>query len=178
MGCDGGTIPRRGELVKTKRKSETKDHTSHLIFQWRYCNLSQQLLHRPIVTCGLGKLYNKSSIIEALINKTSPTHIKSLKDILDLNFGATNLDVSFYLCPVTALEMNGRYPFMALWSCGCMISARALKNLGVKVCPKCQKPYTDTDVQVLNPQPSETSLLVHQIKMRKRMVKKRKLSQH
>lgn len=178
MGCDGGTIPRRSELVKTKWKSETKDHTSHLIFQWRYCNLTQQHLYRPIVTCGLGKLYNKSSIIEALINKTAPTHIKSLKDILDLNFGDTNLDKSPYSCPVTALEMNGRYPFVALWSCGCMISARALKKLGVQICPKCQNPYTNTDVQMLNPQPSEASLLVRQIKMRKQMMKKRKLSQH
>lgn len=178
MGCDGGTIPRRSELVKTKQKSETKDHTSHLIFQWRYCNLSQQHLRRPIVTCGLGKLYNKSSIIEALITKSAPSHIRSLKDVLELDFGATNLDEAPYLCPVTALEMTGIYPFVALWSCGCMVSARALKKLGGVVCPKCQKPYGSTDVQVLNPQPSEASLLVHQIKMRKQMMKKRKLSQH
>lgn len=29
MGCDGGTIPRRDELVKTKKKTETVSFVEH-----------------------------------------------------------------------------------------------------------------------------------------------------
>jgi hypothetical protein len=160
MGCDGGTIPRRNELVKVKQKPETKDHTSHLIFQWRYCNITQQLLQRPIVTCGLGRLYNKSAIIEAIIGKVSmPSHIKTLKDTVELNLhpnpefcegSTTQVDVSPYICPVTGLEMSGNFRFVALWSCGCVFSERALKETKMKTCLKCQTGFEDVDVVVLN----------------------------
>lgn len=60
-----------------------KDKDSELSFQWRYCSITQQLLKQPIVMCGLGRLYNKESLIEALINRdilpTSAYHIRTLK---------------------------------------------------------------------------------------------------
>ena len=159
MGCDGGTIPRRNELVKVKQKPEPRDQTSHLIFQWRYCNLTQQLLQRPIVTCGLGKLYNKSDIIQARINRESPPHIRTSRAVITLNLtpnpefrenGTDQIDVSPYICPVTGLEMSGKYRFVALWSCGCVFSERALKEIGVGACSRCQEAFDEADVVVLN----------------------------
>nr|XP_015839187.1 PREDICTED: protein RTF2 homolog [Tribolium castaneum] len=184
MGCDGGTIPRRNELVKVKQKPETKDHTSHLIFQWRYCNLSQQLLQRPIVTCGLGKLYNKSAIIEAMINKESlPNHIKTLKDVLDLNLtrnpefredAIMRIEISPYICPVTGLEMSGKFRFVALWSCGCVFAERALKNVEMKACPKCQKCFDKSDILELNPDFSAEETMKERMEVRKRRKKSAK----
>ena len=98
MGADGGTIPTRCELVKTRQKPEQKDKDSVRIYKWQYCNLTQQPLVRPIVACELGKLYNKEAIIEKLLeNKSgaqesgdklipdaSTEHIKSLKDVKEL----------------------------------------------------------------------------------------------
>lgn len=178
MGCDGGTIPRRNELVKVKQKPEPKDYTSHLIFQWRYCNLTQQLLQRPIVTCGLGKLYNKSSIIEAFINKEPlPNHIKTLKDILDLKLTENpefqedtdaQIESAPYICPITGLEMSGIFKFVALWSCGCVFAERALKEIPTKTCPKCQRSFDEIDVLALNPEASDEEMTKKKMEMRKK----------
>lgn len=180
MGCDGGTIPRREELVPVKKKPETKDKSAHRIFQWRYCNITQLLLKRPIVTCGLGNLYNKTSVIEALIDKTPlPTHIKSLKDTKEINLTPNpnikedeiSLDEgsSPYICPISGLEMAGKFKFVALWSCGCVFAERALKELsGGKVCPKCQTNYQDSDVVILNPDGHDLETMIEHLRDRKK----------
>lgn len=60
-----------------------KDKDSELAFQWQCCAITQEKLEEPVVTCGLGKLYNKSSLIEALLNKSQYAdilqYIKNLK---------------------------------------------------------------------------------------------------
>ena len=98
MGCDGGTIPTRDELVKTKKNPEKKDKDSVRIYKWQHCNLTQDTLVRPIVACELGRLYNKEAIIKSLLRRknvhysaedyvadnTSVDHIRSLKDIKEL----------------------------------------------------------------------------------------------
>lgn len=56
---------------------------SELSFLWQHCNVSQEPLRKPIVACGLGRLYNKDVIIEKLLDKSSipesMSHIKALK---------------------------------------------------------------------------------------------------
>lgn len=60
-----------------------KDKNSELSFRWRHCTITQDPLRSPIVACGLGRLYNKDSVIENLLNKTpmpeNASHVKSLK---------------------------------------------------------------------------------------------------
>lgn len=41
-----------------------------------------------------------------------------------------------YICPVIGLEMSGKFRFVALWSCGCVFSERALKEINTNVCHK------------------------------------------
>lgn len=48
MGCDGGTIPRRDELVKTKKKPEEKDKEADLAAKWQICALTSSRLRPPI----------------------------------------------------------------------------------------------------------------------------------
>lgn len=57
MGCDGGTIPKRHELVKTAKRPEQKDKDMDRRAKWSTCCISQQALTKPIVTCEMGKLY-------------------------------------------------------------------------------------------------------------------------
>ena len=57
MGCDGGTIPKRHELVKTAKKGEQKDKDMDRSAKWTSCTISQQELTTPIVMCELGRLY-------------------------------------------------------------------------------------------------------------------------
>lgn len=130
MGCDGGTIPKRDELVRTKQRGEQKDREAELIAKWRHCALTANKLLEPIVACDLGRLYNKVSIIEYLLNKDSAPnaevakHIRNLKDVHTLNLtekqdfkekgsdiGGEYVDTqdSRFVCPVVGLEMNGLY---------------------------------------------------------------------
>lgn len=167
MGCDGGTIPRRDELVRMKKKPEQKDKDAERSFKWRNCALSQQKLQEPVVSCGLGRLYTKSSVLEALLDKESKpdsiSHIKNLKDLKDLKLTKnpafkdsehTGGDVgdgsSPYICPISGLEMSGKFRFIFLWSCGCVLAERALKEVKQNLCHMCQQPFTDNDVVILN----------------------------
>ncbi|CAG2054017.1 unnamed protein product, partial [Timema podura] len=44
-----------------------------------------------------------------------------------------------YICPVIGLEMNGKFKFVFVWSCGCVVSERALKEVKTKTCHKFSK---------------------------------------
>lgn len=198
MGCDGGTIPRRDELVRVKKKPEAKDKDSELAFKWRCCAITQETLQQPIVVCHLGKLYSKIPLIEALLDRsTLPDfckHIKSLKDVKDLKLtnnpeftkdegkkeGAIDHRAAPYICPVLGLEMSGKFRFVALWSCGCVFSERALKEIGTKNCHKCTKPFEDDDVVIINGNEEDSVVMrsrmeVRQLKNKKNKDKKTKV---
>ncbi|XP_014362306.2 replication termination factor 2 [Papilio machaon] len=183
MGCDGGTIPRRDELVRLKKKPEQKDKDAERAFKWRNCALSQQPLQQPIVACGLGRLYSKSSVLESLLDKeTKPesiAHIKNMKDIKDLNLtknpaytnvehtdGAVGDGSAPFICPISGLEMTGKFRFIFLWSCGCVLAERALKEVKQNICHMCQKPFTDNDVVVLNGTEEDIEVLKEKMAVR------------
>jgi hypothetical protein len=82
--------------------------------------------------CGLGRLYSKQKVIEALLNKEKfpeeLQHIKSLKDIKDLRLTANPAyspeddKNSPFVCALIGLEMSGQFRFVALWTCGCKLN--------------------------------------------------------
>ena len=55
-----------------------------------------------------------------------------------------------HICPISGLEMNGKFKFCFFWTCGCVLAERALKQFTDRNCPICQKPYTDSDVVIMN----------------------------
>ncbi|XP_036101759.1 replication termination factor 2 isoform X3 [Molossus molossus] len=174
MGCDGGTIPKRHELVKGPKKVEKVDKDAELVAQWNYCALSQEILRRPIVACELGRLYNKDAVIEFLLDKSSEkalgkaaSHIKSIKNVTELRLsdnpawegdkGNTkgdkhdDLQRARFICPVVGLEMNGRHRFCFLRCCGCVFSERALREIKAEVChTKTKKPKAAESVSKLD----------------------------
>ncbi|XP_003701891.1 replication termination factor 2 [Megachile rotundata] len=192
MGCDGGTIPRRDELVRVKKKPEQKDKEAELAFKWRHCSIKQLPLQSPVVGCALGRLYSKESVLEGLLDRStlpeSAQHIKSLKDVKNLNLTknpvfdgnkAKNGDSytegrSPYICPVIGLEMNGKYKFCFLWSCGCVMSERALKAVKSTICHQCQQPFTKTDVVIINAEGDDFKLMEENMLLRKTVQKKAK----
>ncbi|NXR69484.1 RTF2 protein, partial [Rhadina sibilatrix] len=142
MGCDGGTIPKRHELVKGPRKVE---------------KVRRGLLSSLEFFCC--RLYNKDAIIEYLLDKSpdktpmeSASHIKSIKNVTELQLVDNpawagdkesikgdkydDLQAARFICPVVGLEMNGRHRFCFLRSCGCVFSERALKEIKAEVCHK------------------------------------------
>nr|XP_033819663.1 replication termination factor 2 isoform X2 [Geotrypetes seraphini] len=184
MGCDGGTIPKRHELVKGPKKVEKIDKNAELVARWYYCALSQEKLCKPIVACELGRLYNKDAIIEHLLDRSpektvveAASHIKSIKNVIELNLtdnpawdgdkGNTkgdkydDLQGARFICPVVGLEMNGRHRFCVLRSCGCVFSERALKEIKSDNCHKKPKKFKaseslpQTDAVESSPGPSD-----------------------
>lgn len=194
MGCDGGTIPKRDELVRTKKKAEQKDKVAERSFLWRHCAISQTPLHDPVVACGMGKLYNKDALIMGILDRSSmpetAQHIKSMKDVKDLNLtlnpafersvdkGDQYVDhqSSPYICPVIGLEMNGKFKFCFSWSCGCVVSERAMKQLKTKLCHKCQKPVSEEDIVILNPTDDDIDLMRTKMEARQARLKAEKKS--
>ncbi|XP_045689680.1 replication termination factor 2 [Phyllostomus hastatus] len=200
MGCDGGTIPKRHELVKGPKKVEKVDKDAELVAQWNYCALSQEILRRPIVACELGRLYNKDAVIEFLLDKSSEkapgkaaSHIKSIKNVTELRLsdnpawegdrGNTkgdkhdDLQRARFICPVVGLEMNGRHRFCFLRCCGCVFSERALKEIKAEVCHTCGAAFQEDDVIVLNGPKEDVATLrarMEERRLRARLEKKAK----
>ncbi|XP_014643034.1 PREDICTED: protein RTF2 homolog [Ceratotherium simum simum] len=201
MGCDGGTIPKRHELVKGPKKVEKVDKDAELVAQWNYCTLSQEILRRPIVACELGRLYNKDAVIEFLLDKSSEkalgkaaSHIKSIKNVTELRLsdnpawegdkGNTkgdkhdDLQRARFICPVVGLEMNGRHRFCFLRCCGCVFSERALKEIKAEVCHTCGAAFQEDDVIVLNGAKEDVEVLKSRMEGRRLKAKLGKVYNH
>ncbi|KAK7040355.1 Replication termination factor 2 [Paramarasmius palmivorus] len=144
MGNDGGSIPDRRDLVRTKAKAEQADKANQTRARWFFCALSKKPLQEPIVSCALGKLYNKDAILEYLLDKSVYGdgericgHIRSLKDVKTLiltpNSTPSNNNDSTekarFICPFSMKEMNGAQPFVFIWTCGCVFSQAGLKTM-------------------------------------------------
>ncbi|KAJ3220622.1 Protein RTF2 [Clydaea vesicula] len=126
MGCDGGTIPKRHELIRVKAKEEVKDSYSQTITKWFYCQLSNSLLEEPIVSDQLGRLYNKEFIVRKLLEKVDKSELNdiyTIKQLTNLNLtkclnenddtkDAIQDDIKQFkflprfMCPITRKEMN------------------------------------------------------------------------
>jgi len=153
MGNDGGSIPDRRDLVRTKAKAEQADKANQTRARWFFCALSKRPLQEPIVSCALGKLYNKDALLEFLLDRSAYGdgeeicgHIRSLKDVKTLKFthnpvkslpSDSPTDKALFVCPLNFKEMNGSQPFIYLASCGCVFSLAGLKAVsGSKTPPK------------------------------------------
>ncbi|CAG8594283.1 4426_t:CDS:2 [Paraglomus occultum] len=158
MGNDGGSIPKRIELVKEKKKEVRPDQTALKIAIWFFCALSKSLLQDPVVICALGKLYNKDAVLEFLLNKEAYgdgdmicSHITSIKDVKTLKltpnpaYKETSVStlaqshqgmVARFVCPISMKEMNGKSKFVYLDTCGCVFSEQGLKQVPAGVCVK------------------------------------------
>ncbi|EDO43076.1 predicted protein [Nematostella vectensis] len=194
MGCDGGTIPTRDELVRMKKAPEKVEKNYELNAKWFHCAISQEQLHSPIVSCELGNLYNKEKLLEFLLDRSSATsdvanHIRNLKDTKQLNLtvnpafeqktkeqagGYLDFQASQYICPVVGIEMNGRYKFCFLWKCGCVFSERALKEVKSVVCHKCGKTFSQEDVVVINGSEDEVEIMKEKMNARRLKAKQEK----
>lgn len=76
MGNDGGSIPKRRELVKEAAKALTTSQAKEQLteqqeYHWSTCPLSRKPLAKPVVSDAAGTLYNKDSVIEFLLKEDS-----------------------------------------------------------------------------------------------------------
>ena len=193
MGCDGGTIPTRDELVKLKKKPEKKDSDGHRLYKWQHCALSQEPLRKPVV-CQMGRLYNKEAVIELLLSKDrsgAPSwskHLEKLKDVIELQVtanpaydgsrvsvgdgGYNDRLISPWICPVTGLEMNGRFKFVFSWPGGKAVAERAVKVMQQD--PAEAENFKEEDLVMLNPEDDDIDLMHSKMVTRKAKAKAEK----
>uniref|UniRef100_A0A7S2W5B5 Replication termination factor 2 n=1 Tax=Mucochytrium quahogii TaxID=96639 RepID=A0A7S2W5B5_9STRA len=158
MGGDGGTLAlKRGFVRGTKEgqgphKDAAKINSAermHLLYT--RCALSKELLCEPVVSCPLGYLYNKETLLSKLLGDgidPAFAHIK-LKELTTCRltpnpaykeqttsstsssdyWGDIQSRAARYICPVTMIEMNGKNPFCVLVPSGRVVSTRAIKEV-------------------------------------------------
>jgi hypothetical protein len=145
MGNDGGSIAKRRDLAKDKRREIRADRDLQRTARHNLCTLTQEQLKRPVVACRLGYLLNKTSLIEALLRRNIPAHlahISNLKDVKQLSLTSNeNVEDWMFMCPITKQEMNGNHRFFVMWDCGCVLSEQAIK-LSESSCLLCGQPNT------------------------------------
>lgn len=76
-----------------------------------------------------------------------------------------------YFRSFSGLEMNGTSKFCALWSCGCVLSERALKEVVSETCHCCGSPFEKDDVIIIYPEDDDLALLTTNMKIRKEKLK-------
>ena len=146
MGNDGGSIPDRTSQIRVRKRKRRINKAEIQKTKSNVCSMTKEQLRKPIVGDRLGQLYNKTSVIEYLLNKNKPKgfeHIKSLKNVKDLKCIIN--ENGYIQCQISQEEFSGLNKFFFLWTCGCVFSKTAIDELGIK--NKCINCNVDFDIK-------------------------------
>ncbi|KAJ6406924.1 hypothetical protein OIU84_010441 [Salix udensis] len=100
-----------------EKKPDKIDLHEQRLSKWLNCSLSNEPLKPPCVIDRLGNMFNKETLVEALIGKKLPKefgYIKGLKDMINIQLEVVpseGLGNARFQCPVSGLEFNGKYKF-------------------------------------------------------------------
>jgi hypothetical protein len=157
------------------KKPDKADPNEARLSRFTCCALSGEPLAAPAVADRLGNLFNKEPLVEALLHKRLPkalSHIRGLKDMIPIHLqpkpdaDAGGEEVRFQ-CPITGLDFNGKYQFIAFRRCGHVLSVKALKEVKSSACLVCHKEFEEADKMPINGTEEEVAAL------RKRMEEER-----
>ncbi|KAL8715106.1 MAG: hypothetical protein Q9220_001063 [cf. Caloplaca sp. 1 TL-2023] len=172
MGNDGGSIPKRRELVKEAAKdpsnTEVKEiQAEKLQYYWAHCSLSQKLLSLPIVSDSTGNLYNKDAVLENLLNSNEQSKneniagndqtagtVKSLRDVVEVCFkldeedeGApSSVNTLRVVCPITGKRLGPGVKAVYLVPCGHAFAETAVREMPGERCLECNESYDSDNV--------------------------------
>lgn len=150
MGGDGGNVPKRADLVKTKgyrfargdhqggmgskpnmkiRAIQAKDLIEH-VSKYELCALTQLPLEHPVVCSAQGDFFIKEKILEALLNKTLPATfgVKSIKQLFNVNKNFRGV------CQVSGAALGDTA--LLVRPCGCVLSEKSEMQTNSD-CPAC-----------------------------------------
>ncbi|XP_042488581.1 replication termination factor 2 [Macadamia integrifolia] len=169
------------------KKPDKVDPNETRLSRWTTCALSFEPLKHPCVIDRLGNVFNKEPLVEALLGKKLPKgfgHIKGLRDMIPIELsvipGVKDDDISIetkFQCPISGLEFNGKYKFLALRSCGHVLSAKALKEVNSSACLVCHKEFSESDKIVINGSPEEVSELRERMEEEKAKLREKEKKQ-
>ncbi|KAK8116787.1 uncharacterized protein PG998_005068 [Apiospora kogelbergensis] len=157
MGNDGGSIPKRRELVKNAARLPTATEIKETLHEslthaWTHCPLSSQPLdlnnsnYGVVVSDWRGILYNYESILQCLLPSSDDsaatpeaqeeafrqTDIRGLKDVVKLRFTVRKDEKGreFRACPVSLKELgNAATRAVYIVPCGHVFAEVAMKEL-------------------------------------------------
>jgi len=72
------------------------------------------------------------------------------------------------VCPITCLDLDGGVQGILIWSCGCVLSERAMKNVRTEgsCCLCCGKNYSPADVIPLIPSKEQAVELMKALQLK------------
>lgn len=164
MGNDGGSIPKRRELVKeaarTRTTAEVKESQhEQQEYHWTTDPVSHKPLAQPVVSDSAGKLYNKDTILEYLVDgsrkeeaeSVSLGAIKILKDVVEVKFevdaeATKTAGREVWKCPVTGDKLGPGSKAVYLVPCGHAFSGTAIKEVSGEKCLTCETEYASNDI--------------------------------
>ena len=159
MGNDGGSIPKRRELVKEGAKELTTTQVKEtqqekLEYYWAHCALSQKPLSEPVVSDSTGNLYNKDAVLEHLLavgkefvddniagNEQISGTIKTIRDVVEVRFqekieqsGNPTSNLPIFFCPITHKQLGPGVKAIYIVPCGHAFAESAVREMGGKAC--------------------------------------------
>ncbi|KAG0613450.1 hypothetical protein M758_6G103500 [Ceratodon purpureus] len=187
-GGDGGATGAESRdcylNMYAEKKPDKVDPNEIKLAKFTNCAMTSEPLKPPCVIDFLGNIYNKEAVVHALLTKSMPKrlgYIKGLKDLIPVHFTSIpGVDSngensgSKFQCPVTGLEVNGKFKFVALRKCGHVLSARALKEVSSASCAVCYAPFAEVDKIPLNGSEEEVSILRERMEAEKAMIQEKK----
>ncbi|KAI1004102.1 hypothetical protein K3495_g4107 [Podosphaera aphanis] len=184
MGNDGGSIPRRIELIKeAARKPNTSELKATLLeaqtHAWTTCPLSNRPLADPIVSDCAGILYNKDALLEQLLpsvegaldDEVLQGRVKGLRDVVEIKFTLLKEGKEEkHICSITSKELGPATKSVYLVPCGHAFSEVAIQELKGDRCIECNEAYTPENVITILPStPNEVEKLSSRISKLKEM---------
>ncbi|KAG6037836.1 hypothetical protein E4U41_004705 [Claviceps citrina] len=156
MGNDGGSIPKRSELVKNAARTPTVSELKataleSLTHAWTHCALSGTSLEmETAVSDWRGRLFNYEPILNGLMSsdesaETTPASfgIQSLKDVVRVKFSKSG---GTWSCPISMKEMGPSTKAVYLVPCGHAFAEVAITEIQEKSCPECGEIFDKENV--------------------------------
>ncbi len=184
MGGDGGVyaVQRKylrhgntGDYVEDKEKKAVANSSESKRDEVTTCALSKEPLRDHVVACELGYMYNKDTVLTNLLEKTlNPTygHLRGLKDIVVVKL--TKSDGGEIICPVTLAELTSGNPFCLIFTTGWVLSARAIREVGIDRLQEEYGPFSKDDIVRLAPSPEERNDMRSRLLDRRQRLKEEK----
>ncbi|PNP56570.1 hypothetical protein THARTR1_03266 [Trichoderma harzianum] len=161
MGNDGGSIPKRRELVKNAARAPTISELKataleSLAHAWAHCALSDAPLDLDaVVSDWRGRLYSYEAILKGLMPSDDPNEvtpaslgIRSLRDVAKLKFSKTG---DKWACPISMKEMGPATKAVYLVPCGHVFAEVAITEIKEEACPECGEAFTQENVIAILP---------------------------
>ncbi|KAK5995354.1 Replication termination factor 2 [Cladobotryum mycophilum] len=161
MGNDGGSIPKRRELVKNAARAPTVSELKataleSLAHAWTHCALSGMPIDLDsVVSDWRGRLYNYEAILKGLMPsdeapEVTPASlgIRSLRDVAKLQFSKSG---DKWACPISMKEIGPSTKAVYLIPCGHVFAEVAITEIKENACPECGEALTQDNVVPILP---------------------------